>query len=324
VELGLLGNLLVLIASLIVLDRASDVTINNAVKVADISGFGKTTIGFILVAFATTLPELSVSVFAAIGGEGIDIAVGNVLGSNIVNICLILGLSFLIASIKSERRLKIVPTIAKEEVRPLYFGLFIASVVPLTLIYIGYASRFIGIILISIFIYHIYKISKHGRFKDEGSLGKDRVKLKLYVFLTFIGAIIVVASAYFIVGSAVYIAEWFGVPQVVLGATVVAFGTSLPELANTVKSAFKGHLELALGNIVGSCFTNITLILGVALLGSPLTVGAAFTNLIVFSLITNLFLWYFLSNERISWREGMVLLFIYSIFLATSFGGYNS
>jgi Ca2+/Na+ antiporter len=81
---------------------------------------------------------------------------------------------------------------------------------------------------------------------------------------------------------------------------------------------------LALGNIVGSGFINITLILGVALMASPLTVNiAAFSNLALFSLITNLFLWYFLSSERMSWREGALLLFLYAVYLVVSFGGYQ-
>ncbi|MBS7646775.1 MAG: sodium:calcium antiporter [Candidatus Bathyarchaeia archaeon] len=324
-EFGLLGNVLVLIASLIILDRASELTIDNAVKVSEISGLGKTTVGFILIALVTTLPELSVSVFAAILGEGVDIAIGNVLGSNVVNICLILGTGILIASLKSSDRLKMLPLITEEEVGTLYFGLFIASVVPLTLLYVGYASRLIGILLIGIFAFYIYRLASMRRIKNECALGEERAKLKLYTFLAVFGAAIVVASANFIVDSAVYLAEYFGVPQVILGATIVAFGTSLPEFANTVKSAFKGHLELALGNIVGSCFTNITLILGLALMSSTeIREITPFTSPILFSLITNLLLWYFLSSGRVGWREALMLLFMYGIFLVVSFGGYRA
>jgi cation:H+ antiporter len=126
------------------------------------------------------------------------------------------------------------------------------------------------------------------------------------------------------VNSASFIAGELGIPPVVIGATIVAFGTSLPELATSVDSVQKGHLDLALGNIVGSCFINITCILGVTLAASTLSVNmSAFSNLVMFSLMTNLFLWYFLSSERISWREGAVLLFMYLVFLATSFGGYK-
>jgi len=207
----------------------------------------------------------------------------------------------------------------------LYFGLFVASVIPLTLLYIGFASRFIGIILLAIFVFYVYQLSKVRKIKEEGSIGEERRKLPRYTFFTVFGAVLVVASAYFIVDSASYIAEGLGIPPVVIGATIVAFGTSLPELATSIDSVQKGHLDLALGNIVGSCFINITLILGVALLGSPLAVNmAAFTNLVMFYLITNLLLWYFLSSERISWREGARLLFMYLVFLVVSFGGYRT
>jgi len=323
-ELGLLGNAAILLGSLIFLDKASNWTITNSVKVADITGFGKTTIGFILVAFATSLPELCVSIFAAIGQESIGVAIGNVLGSNIVNICLILGLCFLIVTVKSPKHLCVYPSMAKEEIGSLYFGLFIASIIPLTLLYIGYASQFIGIVLIAIFVFYIYQLSKIRKIKEEGALGEEKQKLRTYTFLTFLGAAGVVICSYFIVDSASFIAESMNIPRVVIGATIVAFGTSLPELATSIDSVRKGHLELALGNIVGSCFINITCILGVTLAASPLRIDmGAFSSLAMFSLITNLFLWYFLSSERISWREGAVLLFMYFIFLTTSLGSYK-
>jgi cation:H+ antiporter len=133
---------------------------------------------------------------------------------------------------------------------------------------------------------------------------------------------VVVAAAFFIVESATFVATSVGIPSVVIGATVVAFGTSIPELVTSISSTRKGHFNLALGNIVGSGFINITLILGVSLIASPLAVDVtAFSNLVMFSLIINLFLWYFLSSEKISWREGALLLFLYSTFLLISFGG---
>lgn len=323
-EFGLLGNIAILLVSLIALDKASDWTITNSVRVAGITGFGKTTVGFILVAFSTSLPELCVSVFAAIGQESIGVAIGNVLGSNIVNICLILGLCFLLVALKSPGYACVYPSMAKEEIGSLYFGLFIASIVPLTLLYIGYAGQFIGVILLAIFVFYIYQLSKLRNVRDEGSLGMERQKLHRYTFLTFLGAIGVVVSSYFIVDSASFIAESMDIPRVIVGATIVAFGTSLPELATSIDSVRKGHLDLALGNIVGSCFINMTCILGVALIASPLQVDmGAFSHLAMFSLITNLFLWYFLSSEKISWREGAVLLFMYSVFILTSFGIYK-
>lgn len=318
-EWGILGNALILLASLVVLNKASDWTINNSIKVASITGFGKTTIGFILVAFSTSLPELFVSVFAAIGQQSVGVAIGNVLGSNIANICLILGICFFLVALKAKHAV-LLPSMAKEEIGSLYFGLFIASIVPLTLLYLGYASRFIGVILLVIFVFYIYQLSKVRNVKEEGSLGAEKQKLGQYAFLAILGAVGVVACSYFIVESASFIAVSVGVPRVVIGATVVAFGTSVPELATSIDATRKGHLDLALGNIVGSCFINITCILGVILVTSALAIDmAAFSKIAIFSLITNLILWYFLSSERLSWREGAVLIFMYFLFLSTSF-----
>jgi len=320
---GLLVNVIILIVSLVILDQASDWTITNSTKVAEITGIGKTTVGFILVAFSTSLPELSVAIFAAISGENVGVAIGNVLGSNIVNICLILGICFLIVVLKCPKYTCMYPSMAKEEIGSLYFGLFIASVIPLTLLYIGYASHYIGIILLTIFVFYLYQLSRVRKIREESSLGVEKQKIGRYTLLTFLGAAGVVASSYFIVDSASYIALGIGVPRVVIGATVVAFGTSIPELATSIDATRKGHLDMALGNIVGSCFINITCILGVTLVASAFTVNmAVFSDLVMFSLITNLFLWYFLSSEKVSWREGSVLLFLYSIFLAITIGGY--
>jgi cation:H+ antiporter len=319
-ELGIWGNAFVLAVSFAVLAKASDLTISNSVKVADTTGFGKTVVGFILVAFSTSLPELLVSVFAAVGEGSVGVAIGNVLGSNIVNICLTLGVCFLLVTLKCPKFACLYPSMAKEEIGSLYFGLFVASMVPLALLYIENASQFVGVVLLTIFLVYLYQLSRTKNVKEEGSTGSERAKIRTYTLWVLTGAAGVVASSYFLVGSASYVAATVGVPPVVIGATIVAFGTSLPELATSVAATRRGHLDLALGNIVGSGFINITCILGITLVASPLSANmAAFSRLAIFSLISNLLLWYFLSSEKLSWREGAVLLFLYSVFLSTSF-----
>ena len=318
---GLPINIVVLIVALTALNKASDLTITHSINVASVTGLGKTTVGFILVAFSTSLPELFVAIFSVLNPENVGVSIGNVLGSNIVNICLILGVCFLLISLKYPEKSRVLPKMAKEELGSLYFGLFIASIVPLALIYIGYASRFVGVILFVIFIYYMFQLSKARTPTEESLSGTEKNKLRKYVAFTILGAVGVVICAYFIVESASYLASSVGIPPVVIGATVVAFGTSVPELSTSIGAVKKGHLELALGNIIGSCFMNITLILGITLVTSPLSiVMSAFSNVAIFSLITNLLLWYFLSNERVGRREGTVMLFLYAVFLATSLG----
>jgi len=319
--LGLLPNVIVFVAALAALTKASDLTITHSINVASVTGLGKTTIGFLLVAFSTSLPELFVAIFSVLNPDNVGVSIGNVLGSNIVNICLIIGVCFLLISLKYPEKSRVLPKMAKEELGNLYFGLFIASIVPLTLIYIGYASRFVGVMLLAFFIYYLFQLSK-SRTPTEESISKtEKGKLNKYIAFTILGAIGVVICANFIVESSSILAESVGIPPVVIGATVVAFGTSVPELSTSIAAVKKGHLELALGNIIGSCFMNITLILGITLVASTLTINmSAFSNVALFSLITNLLLWYFLSNERVGRREGTVLLFLYALFIAISLG----
>ena len=323
-EIGILGSTLVLLVALLALIKSSDAAVTNAVQISGVTGLGKTTIGFLLVAFSTTLPELFVSVFSAANTETIGVALGNALGSNVTNIALVLGICFLIVTMKKSTT-QISTGSTKEEIKRLHFGLFVASIVPLTLLYIGQASQYIGVILFGIFAFNLYMLSKVRDNKNGKETELEKGKLKRCALMFAGGAAGVIACAYFIVNSASFIAESLGVPRVVIGATIVALGTSVPELANSLTSARKGHLDLALGNIVGAGFINMTLILGVALIASPLSVEvASFTNVTIFSLITTLFLWYFLSGEKITWREGALLLMLYAVFLVTSFGGYNA
>jgi len=318
-EIGWIGNLLILIAALAALNQASTLTIKHSVKVAEATGLGKTTVGFILVAFSTSLPELFVAIFAIIEPENVGVSIGNVLGSNIANICLVLGIIIVLIALKYTDNAKFLPAMAKEETGGLYFALLVASVIPLGLLYIGSASYIIGAILLAVFSYNIYQLSKTRNVKDKPGIGEESRKLKKYVVIAVLGAAGVVASAYFIVETASYIALSVGIPKVVIGATIVGIGTSLPELVTSLDSIKKGHADLALGNIVGSCFMNITLILGLTLITAPFRVSlAAFSELIIFSLVANLFLSYFLSTNKIGLREGGILLFIYIMFLVSS------
>ncbi|HEX9913398.1 MAG TPA: sodium:calcium antiporter [Candidatus Bathyarchaeia archaeon] len=320
---GLLINVGILAASLLLLDKFSHWTIVNSERVADITGFGKTAVGFLLVAMSTSLPELSVAVFSTQNEEAVGVAIGNVLGSNIVNVCLILGVCILYAAWKNLACIDFLPLITREDIKSLQLGLFGASVIPLALIYIGYASRLIGVVLILVFVWNTMKIVRNREgIKDEGSLGEEGRKLPKYLSLVAFGSLGVIACSYFIVDSATYIALGLGVSKLVIGATIVAFGTSIPELATSLEATKSGSISLALGNIVGSGILNLTLILGTTLVLSDLTVNmTVFTNLAVFSLISNLFLWYFLSGDRICWREGAVLVALYVLFLVSTLKG---
>jgi cation:H+ antiporter len=319
--------IVLLVILIVVLDQSSHMTIEYASKVADVTGLGKTTVGFLLLAFSTSLPELCVAFTAALSGEA-ALSAGNVVGSNIVNVGLIIGIAVLLVALRRPKATTTVPSFAKEELSSLYFGLFVASIGPLSLVYLVGANWFVGLVLIAIFAAYMYQLLKIRIPAEEAQriTPEMRRKLRFFVTLTFVGIVGVIVSSYFIVEFAVDIAVSLNVPRTLIGATIIAFGTSLPEFSTTVKAFLGGHTALAFGNIVGSCFVNITLILGITLL-APALIGHALTmnmlvflDLVIFSLITNLFFWYFLSLGRMGWKEGTILVFIYLLFLATSIG----
>jgi len=329
---------LIIAVSFLVLNWASSLAIKNAVKVAAITRLGKTAVGFSIIAFSTSLPELTVAFTAALSG-GAPLSVGNVLGSNIVNISVIIGLAAILLHLKTRRKhngtnssngfngINTVPAFAKSELSNIHFGLFISSVIPLILIYISAATWVVGLVLLFIFVGYMYSLSKVRMPPENGEVTvEEKGKLERYFLFTIAGALGVVVSAYFLVGSAVSIAASAGISQQVIGATIVAIGTSLPELTLDLKAFLRGHPGLAFGDIIGSSFVNITLILGITLIvpfliGSPVSMNMnVFQNLVIFSIITNLFFWYFLSREKIGWREGLIFLFIYALFIITTIG----
>jgi cation:H+ antiporter len=277
--------------------------------------------------------------FTAAFSGGAALSIGNVVGSNIVNICLVVGLAAVLVYYTCRRKAKkagqpnppdcnIIPSFAKSDLSSIYFGLFISSFIPVVLIFFNTATWLVGLVLIGIFIGYMYQLSKI-RIPQENSESvtpEEKKRLKRYILLTFAGALGVVVSAYFLVESAVSIAQTAGLSQQIIGATVIAFGTSLPELSLDLRAMLRGHSGLAFGDIIGSSFVNITLILGVtlfvpALLGTTISLNmSVFQNLVLFSIITNMFFWYFLSRGQIGFREGAVFLFIYILFILTTIG----
>ena len=332
-------NLVIIAVALIFLNLASDAVIKYATKVAAISKLGKTSVGFTLISLSTTLPELTVALSAALSG-GAPLSIGNALGSNIFNISAILGIGAVLLALNigyGKRRRKtltvtngnIIPVFVKSELSNIEFGLFIASVVPLALIYVTQATWIVGLILLFIFGWYVYRLSKVRITTEEAEAEvteAEKGKLKTFVLFTIIGALGVVISANYMVESAIAIAESAGVPQQIIGSTIVAIGTSFPELTIGVKSILRGHSNLALGNIIGSAFFNTTLILGVSLfvpvlLGSPLVLDMnVYLNLIIFSIVINTFFWYFLSRRVIALKEGLTFLAIYILFLIATLG----
>ncbi|MEM2050579.1 MAG: sodium:calcium antiporter [Thermoproteota archaeon] len=317
----LIGPIVTMFVSLATLLISSNIAIKNAVKISEITGLGKSRIGFTFVATSTSLPELAVALFASVSGEA-AVSVGNVLGSNVANICLIIGLGVILYTLKSEElaTAKFKP----DELDTLYLGIFTASIIPTLLISFLPASRIVGFLLIIIYVYQTYKIITKKELpleETEEDAKSDSKKLMIYVLLAFLGIIGVVLSADFLVDSTVKLALLIGIPSSVLSATIVAVGTSFPELSLDIQAMLKDHVTLAFGDVIGSCFTNITLILGITLLFSPVRINIRiFSDLITFSILANIVLWYLMHRGNLGWKEGLYLLLLYGLFIASIMG----
>lgn len=337
VNIDLVINILIIAIALVFLNITSDVVIKYATKVAAISKIGKTSIGFTLISLSTTLPELTVALTASLSA-GAGLSIGNAIGSNIFNISVVLGIGSIILGVRlyfskrnrglPVRSTNIIPKFVTSELSNIQFGLFIASVVPLSLLYVStQAIWLVGLILLIIFGVYLYRLSKvriPTKEVEAEITFKEKRKVKQYILFTILGALCVVVSANFMVESTIAIATSIGISQQLIGATIIALGTSIPELTIGVKSILRGHTNLALGNILGAAFFNTTLILGVtlflpSLLGSTVALNmGVYLNLIIFSIITNTFFWYFLSRDKITWKEGIVFLIIYALFIITT------
>ena len=230
-------------------------------------------IGLTVVAFGTSAPELVVSLVSSIKGKSM-IAVGNVVGSNICNIALVLGLSAVLNPIKSD------PTVVRRDI-PIMLAISLYLLLlsfNSTLGRIEGATLFIGIILYTFMNYYLAKKETAGAADIESELEDigfvaSRPKQLLMIAAGIVG---VVGGAQAVVDSAVFIMTQLGVSEKFIGLTIVAFGTSLPELATSVVAAMRGEMDISIGNLVGSNVFNIMSVLGVAALVRPIPIPGGF------------------------------------------------
>lgn len=247
----MLYPILAIILGLIGLVWSADRFVEGAAATARRAGMSKLLIGMTIVSVGTSAPEIVVSIMASLDGTP-DIATGNALGSNIANIGMVLGVTALVAPI------------------PVHFGL-VRRELPLLLAataLAGYAlsnsalSRLDGILLLALLIFTIVWLFKVDAPSEEEA-GDDIPDMTAgrAIFWLLIGLAVLIASSHALVWGATDIAEAFGVPELIIGLTVIAIGTSLPELAASVASALKRHHDIAIGNIIGSNLFNILAVL---------------------------------------------------------------
>ena len=282
-------NILFMLIGFVLLVKGADYFVDGACAIAERFGIPQMVIGLTIVAMGTSLPEMAVSISAAIEGSN-GIAIGNVLGSNIVNVAFVLGVCALITPLTIQKN-----TLHYE----IPFVIIVTAVLIITGIDGGELSRIDGGILLAMFalffVYLIYctiaegKINKIADLENHAikaqELGEDCVELVeeksaktliIAIVKILLGGVAVIAGGQFVVSTTTAMAVMAKVPEAIIGLTIVAIGTSLPELVTSVIAAKKGKVDLAIGNIVGSNIFNILLVLGVSSLINPINFASSF------------------------------------------------
>lgn len=304
----MLETIAIFIVSFFVLAKASEYVIDSSIDITRIFGVSEFVTGFILLSVATSIPELFVCATASMTGNG-SIAIGNVIGANIADIAWVLGATALVGFvIFSKRRATMNAAI-----------LFAISLIPLVLISKGTVTALDGIVLLLIFLIYCIFVSK---VEFKGTKQPRRVTSTLKAISIFLISVAgVVFSAYLIVDSGVAIASLLNVPPVFIGLSLISIGTTIPELSVNLTAVRKKKLSLAVGNILGSCVTNLTLVLGTAAVINPIQIATVIPVSSIFFLIAlNLFLWARVRKGRLTRANGITMIIAYILFMAFEAG----
>jgi cation:H+ antiporter len=307
-------QLLILIASLFGLASASHFVIESVERLIEMTGLSEASAGFIILAVLTSTPEITIAVFSIIQGNP-AISIGDILGSNIFNIGAVVGILGILGY------LKICCTDLLVELTDI---LFVTVLIPLLLVINQYhildiPSPLIGVILLAAFLTNTYLMARKRTPPVElnDSKATSKGKKGIAVATLLLSFSIVVVAARLTVYSALNMAVALGVQPILIGAKIVALGTSLPELTLDLTAVRRGKVDLAIGDIIGSNLTNLTLVLGIVLLGSPFKVDmTVFTEILPFLLITTVIFWRFIMRAGVSKAGGVVLMLTYVLFQA--------
>ncbi len=296
---------LLLAVGFVLLTKGADWFVDGAASIADRLGIPQLVIGLTIVAMGTSLPEAAVSIAAATKGSA-EITIGNVVGSNILNVLLILGITSVIRAIpvqKSTVRIEIPFTIG------------VTGLLALLGLTDGYVSRFDGAILwafMILYLFYLLRMAKHGNSQDEEEDGSKKKPIWLLFLMVIVGGGMIVFGSDVTVDAATIIAKHIGMSERFIGLTIVAFGTSLPELVTSVTAALKGKSDIAMGNIVGSNIFNILFVVGTAALITPVVYASRFfvDSMVAIATVVLLFLCV-LRKHALGRLGGLIMLACY-------------
>lgn len=316
----MLLNVLLIIVGFALLIKGADFLVSGSSKIAKKFHIPEIIIGLTIVSIGTSMPELFVSITSAVEGYS-DMALGNVIGSNICNLLLILGLSSFIRPIKFQRETRIIE---------LPLSLILTIIFWIICFSNNFISKAEGIFLLVLFfgfiLYTIYMGLQGDKSekKSQEVLKEERGKFFIFknVVYIIIGIIALKYGGDFVVDNSVEIAELFNISDAIISLTILAIGTSLPELVTSVTAAIKGNSDIAIGNIIGSNIFNMLMIIGVSASIKPITYNPSYNIQMIILLIAIVFLALFpfiKPKNEMSRGNGIVYIITYIVYMVLLF-----
>ena len=310
-------DFIILIIGFFLLIKGADIFVDGASSIAKKIGITSVIVGLTIVSLGTSAPELAVSLISSFNGNN-GIAVGNVLGSNLFNTLVVLGGTAIVAPL----------LIKKSTIKRDYIATLVVTILTCFLIFglvpksENMLSRISGIILLVVCVVYMFilvKAAKKDSVKDEENTSE--IKMSKNILLSLIGVVGIVFGGNLVVDSATNIAYALGMSEKLVGLTIVAVGTSLPELVTSIVAALKGENDIALGNVLGSNIFNLVLILGASATITPIAVSGVmiidFIILIAVTLFIGALIFFNKKDEkRLGRLEGIILVGIYVAYLA--------
>lgn len=309
--MAILLNLLLLAVGLVLLIKGADFFVDGASSVAHAMKIPSLIIGLTLVSIGTSAPELSVSVNSAIAGVN-DICFGNVIGSNVFNTFVVIGASTLFVSLTLSREMKLFDI-------PILCGIYLVTAFVTFVTTPGKIDRIEGAILLVLFVsyivYLILRTIKSGAGADEDSTIKTR---KWYLNLLLIGGglAMIIFGGDLVVDNASALATACGMSELMVGLTIVAIGTSLPELVTSMIAAKKGEHDIAIGNAIGSNLFNVTFILGTSAVIHPVSVEMSAIVDYLAMLTSVVLVWVFAAKtNKVNRWQGIAMIAVYAVYM---------
>lgn len=310
----MLTYIILLVVGFVILIKGADWFVDGASAVAGNFKISKMLIGLTIVAFGTSAPEFAVSIKSLLSGSG-DIVLGNVVGSNIFNILLILGVSACVHTLTVKNN-----TVKKELPITLLMSTLLFTLLSDNLFDSKITNMFTrgdGFVLLLFFLVFVYYLISLMRNKTEDEVDEEKLmKLPKAILLTVLGITGIVLGSNYVVDSASYIAEMLGVSQRMIGLTIIAMGTSLPELVTSVIATKKGEYDIAIGNVVGSNIFNFGVVIGlpVLLFGSIPNVTYNLVDLMMMLASAALLFIFSYNDYKIKKNEGIIFIIMFVLY----------